>query len=77
MNYSPGLTILIVGFIMFATMFGGSSNKNMKELEKAVNINGAFLTAIIGTVVLIFGSLFILGFVMIKKVHFFFKRILA
>lgn len=55
MMNSMGEFVLIFGFILFATIFGGrKGEKDPAEMEKVVRINGTFLAAAISSFSIIF-----------------------
>ncbi len=43
---TPGIAILIFGFVFFATVFGGSSDKKLENLEHMASITSSFIASV-------------------------------
>ena len=75
---TPGFFILIMGFIFFASIFGGGEKK-MEEMEKMAKITSSFIASIFtisGIVLLLTLPIFLIIGMMVnqmKKIVKFFK----
>ncbi len=43
---TPGIAILIFGFVFFASVFGGSSDKKLEMLEQMAKITSGFIASV-------------------------------
>ncbi len=43
---NPGIAILIFGFILFASIFGGNADKKIEELENMAKVTSSFIASV-------------------------------